>query len=234
VRDVVRAIRDFVPQLPQIECDFVPQESKKKLCRRSRASLPPYYEPLIDSITLSGREAPMNRLLIVLVLGALGCAMPGAAVAQSERGPAAGVTELILLFLSDISRGFLPKRVEAESKDGKKGAEPEQDARKSQEERRRDAYIRVEEQEREARKARAEYRLETRDALAERQYAEDRPGDEQARDASRVREERLRIAELRMNETEREAQKAKEEYQLVARKAREERLLEAEVASQSD
>jgi hypothetical protein len=28
VRDVVRAIRDFVPQLPQIECDFVPQETK--------------------------------------------------------------------------------------------------------------------------------------------------------------------------------------------------------------
>jgi hypothetical protein len=174
----------------------------------------------------------MNRLLIVLILGALGCAMPGAAVAQSERSPVAGVTEFILLFFSDLSRSLLPKRVVAESK---KDTEPEQGANKSQEERRRDAFIRVEEQEREARKARAEYRLETRDALAERQYAGERPGDEQEREASsRAREERLRIAELRMNETEREAQKAKEEYQLVARKAREERLLEAEVAGQSE
>jgi len=95
----------------------------------------------------------MNRLSIVLVMAALGCAMPGLASAQSERGNA-GVTELILLFLSDISRGFLPKRAVDENKDVKKDAEPEQDARKTQEERRREAYVRLEEQEREARKAR--------------------------------------------------------------------------------
>jgi hypothetical protein len=186
---------------------------------------------LIDSITLSG-GVPMNRLLIVLVLAALGCAMPGAALAQSERGPVAGVAELILLFLSDISRGFLPQRVVAENK--KEDAETGQDAHKSQEERRRDALARVEEQEREARKARAEYQLETRNALAEREYAGERPGDEQERDAGRAREERLRVAELRMHETEREAQKAKEDYQRVARKAREERILEAEAAGQWD
>ena len=173
----------------------------------------------------------MKRLLIVLVLGALGSAMPGVAAAQSERGTATGVTELILLFFSDMTRGLLPKRAATENK---KDAEPEQAAGKSQEERRRDALARVEAQEREVRKARAEYRLETRNALAEREVAGERPGNEQERDASRAREERLRVAELRMHETEREAQKAKEEYQRTARKAREERLLEAELASNWD
>jgi len=174
----------------------------------------------------------MKRLLIVLVLGILGCAMPGAAAAQSERGNTAGITQLFLLFLSDISRGFLPKRVAADDKylTTAKDAEPEQDAGKSQEERRREAYMRLEEQEREARNARAEYRRETRDALAEQQYAGERLGDEQERDARRALEGRLRVAEWRMNEREWEAQKAKEDYQREARKAREERRLEAEVA----
>lgn len=178
----------------------------------------------------------MNRLLIVLVAGVLGCALPGAAAAQSERGITTGVTQLILLFLSDISRGLLPKRVVADDKDLKtaKNAEPEQDVRKSQEERRREAYIRLEEQEREARNARAEYRRETRDALAERQYAGGRHADEQERDARRALEERLRVAEWRMNEREWEAQKAKEDYQREARKAREERRLEAEAAGHGD
>jgi len=170
----------------------------------------------------------MNRLSIVLVMVALGCAMPGLASAQSERGNA-GVTELILLFLSDISRGFLPKPVVAENNDVKKDAEQEPDARKTQEERRRESYVRLEEQEREVRNARAEYRLETRAALAERQAAGESLGDEQEREAIRALKERLRVAELRMNEKEREAQRAKEDYQREARKAREERLLEAEL-----
>jgi hypothetical protein len=171
----------------------------------------------------------MNRLTILLVVAALGCALPGVAAAQSERGNT-GVTELILLFLTDLSRGLLPKRAVAENKDSKKASELEQDAGKTQEERRREAYMRLEEQERDARKARAEYRLETRNALAERQVAGDGQGDAQERDATRVLEERLRVAELRMNEKEREAQRAKEEYQREARKAREERRLEAEMA----
>jgi len=178
----------------------------------------------------------MKRLLIVLVVGVLGCAMPGAAAAQSERGNVAGITQFFLLLFSNMSNGLLPKRVVADDKDLKtaKDAEPEQGARKSQEERRLEAYMRLEEQEREARNARAEYRRETRDALAERQYAGERPGDEQERDARRALEERLRVAELRMNEREWEVQKAKEDYQREARKARVERRLEAEAASQGD
>lgn len=172
----------------------------------------------------------MNRLLVMLVSVVLGSALPGGAVADGERGSAAGVTQLILLFFSDVSRGLLPKRVVADDKDWKivKDAEQEHDARKSQDERRREAYQRLEEQEREARKARAEYRRETRNALAERHYAGDRHANEQERDARNAREERLRVAQQKMNKREREAQKAKEDYQREARKAREERRREAE------
>lgn len=179
---------------------------------------------MLDAFVLSG-GAQMKRLLIVLVVGALGYAMPGAAVAQSERGT--GITELIYLFFSDLARGILPKRAVAETR---KDAGPDQDAGKSQEERRREALARVEEQEREARKARAEYRLESHNALAERQNA----GDGLERDAGKALEERLRVAELRMLETEREAHMAKEEYQRAARKAREDRLLDGEAAGLSD
>jgi hypothetical protein len=165
----------------------------------------------------------MNRLLVMLVSVVLGSALPGAAVAEGERASAAGVTQLILLFFSDVSRGFVPKRVVAEDKDWKivKDAEQEHDVRRSQEERRREAYKRMEEQEREARKARDEYRREAWNVLGERRFA----GDSHA-----TGQERLRIAERRMNEREWEAQRAKETYQREARKAREERLRELERA----
>ena len=174
----------------------------------------------------------MNRLLVMLVSVVLGSALPGAAVAQGERASAAGVTQLILLFFSDVSRGLLPKRVVADDKDWKivKDAEQEHDARRSQEERRREAYKRVEEQEREARKARDEYRREAWNALGERHYANGPHANGPERDARRVREERVRVAERRMNEREWEAQKGKEDYQREARKAREERRRAAEVA----
>ena len=166
----------------------------------------------------------MNRLLVILVSVVLGSALPGGAVADGGRGSAAGVTQLILLFFSDVSRGFVPKRVVADDKDWKmvKDAEQERNARRSQEERRREAYKRAEEQEREARKARVEYRREAWNVLGERRFA----GDPHANG-----QERLRIAERRMNEREWEAQKAKESYQREARKAREARLREAERAS---
>ena len=174
----------------------------------------------------------MNRLLVMLVSIVLGSALPGGAVAEGERGSAAGVTQLILLFLSDVSRGLLPKRVVAPDKDWKivRDAEQEHDARRSQEERRRDAYQRLEEQERQARKAREEYRRDVRNMLGERHYAGHRYVDEQERDARKAREERLRVAERRVNEREWAAQKAKEDYQRVARMAREERRREAEEA----
>lgn len=174
----------------------------------------------------------MNRLLVMLVSVVLGSALPGGAIADGERASATGVTQLILLFFSDVSRGLLPKRVVADDKDWKivKDAEQEHDARKSQEERRREAYKRLEEQEREARKAREEYRREAWNALGERRSAGDPHADGQERDARRVREERLRVAARRMNEQEWEAQKAKENYQREARKAREERRREAEGA----
>ncbi|MGH8648772.1 MAG: hypothetical protein ACREUP_05640, partial [Burkholderiales bacterium] len=112
----------------------------------------------------------MNRLLVMLVSVALGSALPGGAVAEGGRGSAAGISQLILLFFSDVSRGLLPKRVVAEDKDWKivKDAGQAQDDRKSQEERRREAYQRLEEQEREARKAREEYRHEARNVLRAR------------------------------------------------------------------
>jgi hypothetical protein len=174
----------------------------------------------------------MNRLLVMLVTLVLGSTLPGGAVADGERGSTAGVTQLILLFFSDVSRGLLPKRVVADDKDWKivKDAEQAQDARKSQEERRREAYKRLEQQEREARKAREEYQREARNMLGERYYASDLQANGQERDARRAREERLRVAEQRMNEREWEAQRAKQAYQREARKAREERRREAEVA----
>jgi len=174
----------------------------------------------------------MNRLLVMLVSVVLGSALPGGAVADGERGSTAGITQLILLFFSDVSRGLLPKRVVADDKDWKivKDAEQEHDARRSQEERRREAYKRVEEQEREARKARDEYRREAWNALGERHYANGPHANGPERDARRVREERVRVAERRMNEREWEAQKGKEDYQREARKAREERRRAAEVA----
>jgi hypothetical protein len=174
----------------------------------------------------------MTRLLVMLITVVLGSALPGGAVADGGRGSAAGFTQLILLFFSDVSRVLLPKRVVADDKDWKivRDAEQEHDARKSQEERRREAYQRLEEQEREARKARAEYRRETRNLLAEWHYAGDRHADEQERDARRARAERLHVAQRRMNEQEWEAQKAKENYQREARKAREERRRLAEGA----
>lgn len=174
----------------------------------------------------------MNRILVMLVCVLLGSVLPGGAVAQDQRGSAAGVTQLILLFFSDVSRGLLPKRIVAKDKDWKivKDAEQEHDTRKSQEERRREAYLRLEEQEREARKARAEYRREARNILGERHYASGPHAVGQERDASRAREEQLRVAERRVREREWEAQKAKESYQREVRKAREERRREAEVA----
>lgn len=167
----------------------------------------------------------MNRLLVMLVAMLLGSAYPGAAGADDQRGSAAGVTQLILLFFSDVSRGLVPKRVVADDKDWKivKDAEQEHDVRKSQEERRREAYKRMEEQEREARKARDEYRREAWNVLGERRFSGDAHADAQ---------ERLRVAERRMNEREREALKAKETYQREARKAREERRREVARASQ--
>ena len=166
----------------------------------------------------------MDRLLLVLVLALLGSALPGGAVADDQRGSTEGVTQLILLFLSNASRGFLPKRVVADEKDWQivKDAEQEHDLRRSQEERRREAYKRLEEQEREARKARDEYRREAWNVLSARRFAGGPQADGQ---------ERLRVAERRMNEREWEAQKAKERYQREVRKARADRYREAESAS---
>jgi hypothetical protein len=165
----------------------------------------------------------MIRLLVMLVSVVLGSALPGGAVADDQRGSTAGVTQLILLFFSDVSRGLLPKRVVAKDKDWKivKDAEQEHDARRMQEERRREAYKRLEEQEREARKAREEYRREAWNVLGERRFTGD---------AHAGGQERLRVAERRMKEREWEAQKAKEDYRREARKAREERRHEAEGA----
>lgn len=178
----------------------------------------------------------MNRLLIVLVVGVLGCAVPGAAAAQSERGGVAGITQFFLLLFSNVTDSLLSKRMVADDGNGKIAADAAQaqDAGKSQEERRREAYIRVEEQEQEARNARVEYQRETRDALAGLQDAGDRHANETERDARKAREERLRLAEWRMTGREWEAQKAKEDYQRAARKAREERVLEAETARHGD
>jgi hypothetical protein len=166
---------------------------------------------------------PLNRLLVILVWVLLGSALPGGAVADDQRGSTEGVTQLILLFFSNVSRGLVPKRVVADDKDWKmvKDAEQERNARRSQEERRREAYKRLEEQEREARKARDEYRREAWNVLGERRFAGDPHANAQ---------ERLRVAERRMNEREWQAQKAKEEYQREARKVREERRREAEGA----
>ncbi len=179
---------------------------------------------LLPFIRSSCPGALVNRLLVIVVSVLLGSALPGGAVADDQRGSAAGVTQLILLFFSNVSRGFLPKRVVADDKDWKivKDAEQERDARRSQEERRREAYKRLEEQEREARKARDEYRREAWNVFGERRFS----GDPQVN-----AQERLRVAERRMNEREWAAQKAKENYQREARKAREERLREVERAS---
>jgi len=182
-----------------------------------------YHGSAIHPVILSG-GTPMNRLLAILVCVLLGSALPGGAVADDQRGSTQGVTQLILVFLSNVSRGFLPKRVVADEKDWKivKDAEQEHDVRRSQEERRREAYKRLEEQEREARKARDEYRREAWNVLGERRFTGDARADGQ---------ERLRVAERRMNEREWEAQKAKQEYQREARKARADRYREAENAS---
>lgn len=167
----------------------------------------------------------MNRLLVMLVSLVLGSALSGGAAAEGQRGSTEGITQLILLFFSDVSRGLLPKRVVADEKDWKiiKDAEQEQDARRSQEERRREAFKRVEEQEREARRAREEYRREAWNVLGEGRFAGNNP--------HASARERLRVAEQRMNQREWEVQKAKVEYQREARRAREERRREAAAAS---
>ena len=115
----------------------------------------------------------MNRLLIALISLLLGSALPGAAVADDQRGSLVGMAQLILLFVSDASRGLQPKRFVADDKDWKTAndAGQEQDAPGSREDRRREAYQRLEEQEREARKARDEYRREAWNGLAERRLA---------------------------------------------------------------
>lgn len=166
----------------------------------------------------------MNRLPAVLFSLWVGCALPGGAVADDQRGSTAGITQIFLLFISDVSRGFLPKRAAAENKEKIAVKDPEQGtfSQGTQEERRRVAYKRVEDLERESRKAREEYRREAWNALGERRPAGDRLTDGR---------ERLRIAERRMNEREWEAQQAKEAYQREARKAREERRRVAELAS---
>jgi hypothetical protein len=166
----------------------------------------------------------------MLVAGVLGSTAPGGTVSAAERASPESITQLMLLFFSDVSRVLVPKRVVAEDKEWKivKDAEQQQDARKSQEDLRREAYKRLEEQEREARRAREEYRRETRNLLHERQFPWLQPADEQGREGLRAREERLRAAERRMHERERQAQRAKEEYQVAARMAREERRREAE------
>lgn len=127
----------------------------------------------------------MNRFLVALVLVVSGCAFAAAAAAEGARGGTAGVTQLILIFFSDVSRGLVPKRVVAEDKEWKvvKEAEQERDARKSEEERRREAYKHLEEREREARMAHEEYRRETRTMLQTRQYAWQRRADEPAQSA---------------------------------------------------
>lgn len=171
----------------------------------------------------------MNRLLSMLVACLLGSTMPGGTVAGAERANPESVTQLILLFFSDVSRGLVPKRIVAEDKEWKvvRDAEQQQDARKSLEERRREAYKRLEAEEREARQAREEYRRENRDMLQVRNYAWQRNADDQARAAREAQEERLRVAKRRMLEREQEAQKAKDAYQHLARMAREERRREA-------
>lgn len=172
----------------------------------------------------------MNRLWVMLVAGVLGTAMPGGTAAAADRTGAQSVSELILLFFADVSRGLVPKRVVAEDKDWKivKEAEQHQEARKSQEERRREAYKRLEEQEREARRARDEYRRESRNLMLAGQGGWHWPADERGREARRAQEERVRSAEQRMHERDREAQKARRDYQHLARLAREERRREAE------
>ena len=172
----------------------------------------------------------MNRLLVMLVAVGLGSATPAGVLAGGDRASPQGITQLILVFFSDVSRVLAPKRVVAEDKDWKivKDAEQHHEARKSREELRREAYRRLEEQEREARQARQEYRRETRTMLTERHFGWRRQADD--REARRAQEERLRAAERRMNEQEWEAKQAKEEYQHAARLAREERRREAEKA----
>lgn len=175
----------------------------------------------------------VNRLLVMLTAGALMSTLPAGVASGAERANPESVTQLILLFFSDVSRVFAPRRVVAEDKDWKivTDAEEQQEARKSQEERRREAYKRLEEQERAVRKAREEYRRETRNLLLDRPFPWSQPGDDaRGREARRIQEERLRAAERRLQEQEREAQRAKEAYQLAARMAREERRREFERA----
>lgn len=170
----------------------------------------------------------MNRLLAMLVALLLGSAMPVGTVAAAERASPENVTQLILVFFSNVSRGLLPKRVVAEDKEWKvvKEAEQQQDVRRSHEERRREAYRNLEAQEREARLAREEYRRETRNLLQARHGAWQRQADERAKAAREGQEERLRAAQRRMQDQEREVQKAKEAYKQLARMAREERRRE--------
>lgn len=174
----------------------------------------------------------MNRLLAVLVAFLLGSAMPVGTVAAAERASPESVTQLILVFFSNVSRGLLPKRVVADDKEWKvvKEAEQEQDVRRSQEELRREAYRRLEAQEREARLAREEYRREVRNLLLAHQSAWQLQADDWAKAARASQEERLRAARRRMHDQEREVQKAKEAYKQLARMAREERRRETVIS----
>ena len=175
----------------------------------------------------------LSRLLAVLAASALGCIAPLGTAAAAERASPESVTQLILLFFSDVSRVLKPKRVVAEDKEWRivKDAEQQREARKPQEERRLEAFKRLEERERAARVAREEYRRETRILLQEQALPWGQSGDERRREARRAQEERRHAAERRMHEQEREAQRAKEAYQLAARLAREERRREMEQGS---
>lgn len=172
----------------------------------------------------------MHRLMVMLAAVVLGSATPGGVLAGGDRANAHSITQLILVFFSDVSRVLSPKRVVAEGKDWKivKDAEQQQNARRSREELRREAYQRLQEQEREARTAREEYRRETRNMLYERHFGWRQQAEE--REARKAQEERLRAAERRVHEQEWEAQQAKEQYLHAARMAREERRREAEKA----
>jgi hypothetical protein len=96
----------------------VPQKPETAPCHPTVILLARYHDPVFRPIILSG-GTPMNRLLVMLVLVVLGSALPGGAVADDQRGSTTGVTQLILLFFSNASRGFLPKRVVADDKDWK-------------------------------------------------------------------------------------------------------------------
>lgn len=155
----------------------------------------------------------MNKLLILLLSGALTVASPGAAAADNQSEPGL-MTKLMVLFSFRMPHVAVPQQVVAPEKDWAivKGAQAEHAARVASDKQLREAAQRIDERENQLRLAREAFRQEASRVAQEPQPAN---GDS------------LELAARRMSQREQEAYRSKLEYARVAREVRDQRQRDA-------